>query len=100
MGFLEAATFAQVQSEISHVFASPDYNAGVTPAQQADPAPTSAPPPRPADQPPATVEIGELRPGSRGAWPAAKNREGRREDHLFYKDLKITFTDGKVSDVQ
>jgi hypothetical protein len=42
-GFLEAATFAQVQSEISHVFASPDNNAGSTPPQQADPAPTSAP---------------------------------------------------------
>jgi hypothetical protein len=116
-GFLETATFAQVQTEISQVFASPDSNTSAAPAQTAapaapapapapapaaEPAPAPiAPPPPPADQPPATVELGQTADqvvASLGQ-PQKIAKAGTKTIY-FYKDLKITFTDGKVSDVQ
>lgn len=117
-GFLEAATFAQVQSEIGQVFAIPDNNANATqappaaPAQPPAPTPAAtpapepvpapiAPPPPPADQPPATVELGQSTDqvvASLGQ-PQKIAKAGAKTIY-FYKDLKVTFTDGKVSDVQ
>ena len=123
-GFLEAATFAQVQSEFSQVFAIPDNNANANqappaaPVQNTAPAQTSAPaaaaapapdpvpapiapPPPPADQPPATVELGQSTDqvvASLGQ-PQKIAKAGAKTIY-FYKDLKVTFTDGKVSDVQ
>jgi hypothetical protein len=109
-GFLETATFAQVQSEISQVFASPESNAGAAPAPSAapatppasapaaesTPAPIAPPPPPPADQPPATVEIGQTTDQVVAALgqPQKIAKAGPKTIY-FYNDLKITFTDGR-----
>jgi len=116
-GYLEGATLVQVQNEVGQVFASPASNADAAPAQaspaappitppppasvnDAPPAPI-APPPPPADQPPATVEVGQTTDQviAMLGQPQRVAKVGAKAIY-FYKDLKITFTDGKVSDVQ
>jgi hypothetical protein len=117
-GTLETATLAQVQKEIGQVFAIPASNAGAAPTQppapppqpttplppepanDAPPAPIDPPAP-PADQPPATVEVGQTTDQVVAilGQPQRIAKAGAKSIY-FYKDLKITFTDGKVSDVQ
>ena len=116
-GYLETATLAQVQNEIGQVFTIPANNAGAAPGQAAPvaqpitpppPAPVNetppapiAPPPPPVDQPPATVEVGQTTDQviAMLGQPQRIAKVGAKALY-FYKDLKITFTDGKVSDVQ
>ena len=63
------------------------------------PAPIPAPPP-PADQPTQTIEIGQTVDQVVAALgqPQKIAKVGTKQIY-FYKDLKVTFNDGKVSDV-
>jgi len=69
-------------------------------AQPEAPAPI-APPPPPADQPPPTIDVGQTIDQVVAALgqPQRIAKAGTKQIY-FYKDLKVTFTDGKVSDVE
>jgi hypothetical protein len=79
--------------------------AAAAPQQQADaPPPPIAPPPPPADEPPAppkTVDLGMTKDQvvANFGQPERTAKVGSKEIY-FYKDLKVTFVNGKVSDVQ
>jgi hypothetical protein len=112
-GYLETAQPGPVLETISQVF-SPDKpdkgdaqqqrapaNApAAAPAVTAPPAPI-APPPPPADQPPVNIEIGQTTDQVVAALgqPQKIAKVGAKQIY-FYKDLKVTFTSGKVSDVE
>jgi len=125
-GFLETATFAQVQGEISQVFAIPDSTAGGAPAPSIPgaaaatpgdgigppagtigknaPEPVLAPVPAPQpppDQPASTIEIGQSTEQIVAVLgqPQRIAKVGSKEIY-FYKSMKITFNNGKVSDVE
>jgi len=115
-GFLATADTMAIQDVISQVFsinqpidgkkAAP---AEVISAEPAQPAATPqfdpiAPPPPPADEPvraPITISIGDSKEQVVAAFgqPEKIVRLERREIYYF-KDLKVTFTDGKVSNVE
>jgi hypothetical protein len=59
-----------------------------------------APPPPPADAPPPTIAIGQARDQVTAAFgqPARIAKLGVKEIY-YYKDMKVTFTNGKVSNV-
>jgi hypothetical protein len=109
-GYLETATTAQVQDTVNQVMTidggdakqSPGPPAGAvgSPVAPAPPAPI-APPPPPADQPPQTIEIGQTVDQVVAALgqPQKIAKVGTKQIY-FYKDLKVTFNDGKVSDVE
>ena len=110
-GYLETATAAQVQDTVNQVMTidggdvkqppvPPASNAGSSAATPAPPAPI-APPPPPADQPPQTIEIGQTTDQVVAALgqPQKIAKVGAKQIY-FYKDLKVTFTSGKVSDVE
>ena len=68
------------------------------------PSPPIAPPPPPADEPPAppkTISLGQTKDQvvSSLGQPEKTAKIGTKEIY-FYKDLKVTFVNGKVSDVQ
>jgi hypothetical protein len=75
------------------------------PQQQADaPPPPIAPPPPPPDEPaapPKTIDLGMTKDQvvANFGQPERTAKVGTKEIY-FYKDLKVTFTAGKVSDVQ
>ncbi len=79
--------------------------AAAAPPQQAEaPPPPIAPPPPPADEPPAppkTISLGQTKDQvvSSLGQPEKTAKIGTKEIY-FYKDLKVTFVNGKVSDVQ
>ena len=111
-GFLETATAAQVQDTVNQVMTidgggakqSPGPAAGAAGSSAATPAPVPAPiapPPAPADQPPPTIEIGQTVDQVVAALgqPQKIAKVGAKQIY-FYKDLKVTFNDGKVSDVE
>jgi len=117
-GYLETAQAGAVQDAIAQVFsidagdAQPAANVGAPPpaATVAPPAPVPvadaapppiAPPPPPADQPPATIGIGQTVDQVVAALgqPQKIVNLGAKQIYVF-KDLKITFNNGKVSDVQ
>ena len=83
--------------------AAAGQQAAAAPAAEAAPAPIEAPPP-PADAPaaaPPTVELGQT-PDQVVAilgQPQKKAKVGTKEIY-YYKDLKVTFVNGKVKDVQ
>ncbi len=118
-GFLETAQAAPVQQAISQVFTADAGDAqqgqGAQPAPRAAaptpataaPAPTVAAPPPPieappppADQPPPTIAVGQTVDQVTAALgqPQRVAKVGAKQIY-FYKDLKVTFTNGKVSDV-
>ena len=73
-------------------------------AMQAQPAASSqaiAPPPPPADAPPATIAVGQTKDQVVAGFgqPVRIAKIGNREIY-FYKDMKVTFTNGKVSNVE
>jgi hypothetical protein len=111
-GYLETAQPGPVMQTISQVF-SPDKGdaqqaqgaPAASPAATAAPAPVAppapiAPPPPPADQPTQTIEIGQTVDQVVAALgqPQKVAKVGAKQIY-FYKDLKVTFTNGKVSDV-
>jgi hypothetical protein len=59
-----------------------------------------APPPPPADAPPPTIAISQARDQVTAAFgqPARIAKLGVKEIY-YYKDMKVTFTNGKVSNV-
>jgi hypothetical protein len=79
--------------------------AAAAPPQQADaPPPPIAPPPPPVDEPaapPKTVDLGMTKDQviANFGQPEKTAKVGTKEIY-FYKDLKVTFVNGKVSDVQ
>lgn len=104
--YLEKAGVTEVEDKISEVLALAGNNtqqaqAGTPPAGQDQP-PSQ---PQPSDQaqqpPPVTIQIGETLQDVESALgqPEKKVDLGGKQIYV-YKDLKITFMDGKVSDVQ
>ncbi len=86
--------------------APPANNAAApAPAAAADaPPPPIPPPPPPADEPPAppkTIELGQTKDQVIASFgqPQRTAKVGTKEI-FFYKDLKVTFVGGKVTDVQ
>jgi hypothetical protein len=79
--------------------------AAAAPQQQADaPPPPIAPPPPPPDEPvapPKSIDLGMTKDQvvANFGQPQRTAKVGAKEIY-FYKDLKVTFTGGKVSDVQ
>ncbi len=112
-GYLETAQPGPLLETISQVFsldksdkgdaqqqAAPAHAPAAAPAVTAPPAPI-APPPPPADQPPANIEVGQTIDQVVAALgqPQKIAKVGAKQIY-FYKDLKVTFTSGKVSDVE
>jgi hypothetical protein len=125
-GTLKSANLAQADALIGEVFKiqPPDANAGAQPADNAAPSapaasapaapapapaadappPPIAPPPPPADEPPAppkSIDLGQTKDQviSSFGQPQRTAKVGNKEI-FFYKDLKVTFVGGKVTDVQ
>jgi len=83
--------------------------AGAAPASAPAPAPEPAaaplqaiaPPPPPADTPPPTIAMGQTKDQVTAAFgqPVRTAKLGAKEIY-FYKDMKVTFTAGKVSNVE
>jgi len=117
-GYLETASAAQVQDAINQVFAvdagapqqaqsaqppaapAAQPPAPPPPAVEPPPAPIPPPPP-PADQPPQTIDVGQTVDQVVAALgqPQRIAKVGAKQIY-FYKDLKVTFNNGKVSDVE
>jgi hypothetical protein len=81
---------------------------GSQPAPEAAPEPAPAPaamqtiaPPPPSDAPPPTIEIGQSKDQVIAGFgqPARVAKLGAKEI-FYYKDMKVTFTNGKVSNVE
>ena len=83
----------------------PAAPAAAAPAPQADaPPPPIAPPPPPADEPPAppkAISLGQTKDQvvANFGQPKKTAKIGTKEIY-FYDDLKVTFVNGKVTDVQ
>jgi hypothetical protein len=76
-------------------------------AAPADPEPAQdaisdiAPPPPPADAPPPTIELGQTKDQViAGLGQPAKIAKLGVKEIYYYKDMKVTFTNGKVSNVE
>jgi hypothetical protein len=63
--------------------------------------PSIAPPPAPPDAPPPTIALGQTRDMVVAAFgqPLRIAKLGEKEIY-YYKDMKVTFTDGAVSNVE
>jgi hypothetical protein len=79
---------------------------GPAPAPAAAPAPVApmpeiAPPPPPVDAPPPTIALGQTKSQVIAAFgqPVRMAKPGVKEIY-YYKDMKVTFTNGKVSNVE
>ncbi len=76
------------------------------PAQSATPAPAPiqaiAPPPPPADAPPPSIAIGQTKDMVVAGFgqPVRTAKLAGTKEIYFYKDMKVTFTNGKVSNVE
>ncbi|MFY9852930.1 MAG: hypothetical protein WAK26_03525 [Terracidiphilus sp.] len=81
---------------------APAETAAVAPAPVAPPAQLTdiAPPPPPPDVPPPTIALGQTKDQVVAAFgqPAKAAKLGVKEI-LYYKEMKVTFTNGKVSNV-
>jgi hypothetical protein len=65
------------------------------------PLPTIAPPPPPVDAPPPTITVGQTKDQVTAAFgqPVKAAKIGAKEI-FYYKDMKVTFTNGTVSNVE
>ena len=105
-GYLASADFKDVQQVIGEVFAI-DNSATVPPAptatapQPTQPAATPIPAAQPQQAEPPTIALGQTKDQVVAALgqPERVAKVGNKEI-CFYKDMKITFLDGKVSDIQ
>lgn len=104
--------FAKTVSEVMSVQGSDDQGGqGAQPSQGGRPAqavapppapmPDIAPPPPPADAPPPTIALGQTKAQVTTAFgqPTKTAKLGVKEI-FYYKDMKVTFTSGKVSNVE
>jgi hypothetical protein len=106
-GILETGDAAKVEDIIGQIFAietsTPEAPAAAPAAAPADQpaAAEPAPAPAPAPAPPASIELGQTIDQVVGALgqPDKIVKLGAKQIYV-YKDLKVTFVDGKVSDVQ
>ena len=95
-GYLGKADASQVQDVISQVLA-PD--AAASDQQQSQPQ-QQAVPNQPTSDPP-TIQIGQTIDQVKAAWgPPERIVDLGKKQIYIYKDLKVTFIDGKVADVQ
>jgi hypothetical protein len=94
-GYLENAEISQIKDVINQVLA-PDMAPSEPPAEQAQ---AEAPPPAPSE--PVKIQIGQSVDDVKSALgnPDKIVDLGRKQIYV-YKDLKVTFMDGKVTDVQ
>lgn len=105
-GYLATADFKDVQETIGQVFAI-DNSATVPPAgasvapQTTQPAATPIPAAQSQQAEPPTIALGQTKDQVVAALgqPERVAKVGNKEI-CFYKDMKITFVDGKVSDIQ
>ena len=76
--------------------------AAAAPAQPAAPMQAIAPPPPPADQPPPQIAIGQTKDQVVAGFgqPVRMAKLAGTKEIYFYKDMKVTFTNGKVSNVE
>ncbi|MGB8260142.1 MAG: hypothetical protein WCE75_07315 [Terracidiphilus sp.] len=80
---------------------SPAPAVAVEPAPAPAPMPAIAPPPPPADAPPPTIEIGQTKDQVvAGFGQPLKVANVGGKSIFYYKDMKVTFTNGKVSNVE
>jgi hypothetical protein len=101
----------KIVSEVLEVQQAQDQNvqqaAEPAPALAPEPAPTPAPmqaiapPPPPSDAPPPTIEIGQTKDQVIAGFgqPTRIAKLGAKEI-FYYKDMKVTFMNGKVSNVE
>ncbi len=74
---------------------------GDAPAATPAPMPAIAPPPPPADTPPPTISIGQtMDQVTDGLGQPLKVGRVGTNTIFYYKDMKVTFNNGKVSDVE
>jgi hypothetical protein len=79
---------------------APELNP-VTPAPPPAPMPVIAPPPPPADEPPPTISLGEtISQVTAGFGQPQKEVKLGVKVIFYYKDMKVIFTNGKVSNVE
>ena len=76
--------------------------ASAPPAQPAAPLQAIAPPPPPADTPPPQISMGQTKDQVVAGFgqPVRMAKLGGTKEIYFYKDMKVTFTNGKVSNVE
>jgi hypothetical protein len=103
-GYLDKAEASQVQDVISQVLA-PDSSTGSNDQQQApqqqQPAQSQQPAASQPDAAPLTVQIGQTIDQVKAILgPPEKTFDVGKKQIFVYKDVKITFVDGKVADVQ
>ena len=84
---------------------APDNSQAPAPAPMPDiappPPPANAPPPPPANAPPPTIAIGQtMDQVTTGFGQPLKVAKLGTKVFFYYKDMKVTFTNGKVSDVE
>jgi hypothetical protein len=105
-----ADDFARIVAEVITVQPSDDADKGgqgaqPAPSQAPAPAPAPmadiAPPPPPSDVPPPTIALGQTKDQVTAAFgpPVRLAKLGGKEIY-YYKDMKVTFTNGKVSNVE
>jgi hypothetical protein len=109
--FAEVITVAPADDQGGQGGQGGQSDQGSQPAQPAAPAaaPTPppapmadiAPPPPPADTPPPTINLGQTKDQVISAFgqPTRMAKVGAKEI-LYYKDMKVTLTNGKVSNVE
>ena len=107
-----ADAFALVVAEVLTAMPSDDQGAGSSEAQapppatipEPPPAPMQAiaPPPPPADAPPPTIAVGQTRDQVVAAFgqPQRMAKVGVKEIFYYPDKMKVTFTNGKVSNVE
>jgi hypothetical protein len=103
-GYLDKADASQVEDVITQVLA-PDSGSGSGDQQQAPPQQQPAQAQQPAtnqpDSAPLTVQIGQTMDQVKAILgPPEKTFDVGKKQIYVYKDVKITFVDGKVADVQ
>jgi len=95
---------AQSAAPTNAAGAAPAQAAGAAPAQSAAPAPMAAipPPPPAADAPPPTLEVGETTDQVVAGFgqPTRILKPTATRQIYIYKDMKVTFTNGKVSNIE
>ncbi|WP_263359733.1 hypothetical protein [Acidicapsa ligni] len=76
--------------------------AAAAPAAPAAPLAVIAPPPPPADAPPPTIAIGQTKDQVTTGFgqPVRTAKLAGTKEIYFYKDMKVTFTNGKVTNVE
>lgn len=95
-GYLAKADVSQVQDVITQVFAPDTGSTGQQEAQTQQQPASSEPTPEPP-----TIQIGQTIDQVKAAWgPPERIVDLGKKQIYLYKDLKITFVDGKVADVQ